>query len=135
MAETLKYKELSLHIDVSFWYELERRKLNEWRLDEPVVPLTMWMPPATRLKHQMPGMVTVSADSFSVGKTLANQSRLPATVHNFNTGEQLVDLDKKAALNDAGEGITHGYELTALRAFDLFPNTHHVEAVGTLSRG
>ncbi|MBU1589091.1 MAG: class I SAM-dependent RNA methyltransferase, partial [Actinobacteria bacterium] len=28
----------------------------------------------------------------------------------------------------------HGYELTALRAFDLFPNTHHVEAVGTLTR-
>ena len=23
-----------------------------------------------------------------------------------------------------------GYELAALRAFDLFPNTHHVEAVG-----
>ena len=28
----------------------------------------------------------------------------------------------------------HGYTLTALRALDLFPNTHHVEAVGTLTR-
>jgi len=28
----------------------------------------------------------------------------------------------------------HGYGLTALRAFDLFPHTHHVEAVGTLTR-
>ncbi len=28
----------------------------------------------------------------------------------------------------------HGYELVGLRAFDLFPNTHHVEAVATLVR-
>jgi tRNA/tmRNA/rRNA uracil-C5-methylase (TrmA/RlmC/RlmD family) len=28
-----------------------------------------------------------------------------------------------------------GYRLSGLRAFDLFPNTHHVEAVGTLVRG
>jgi tRNA/tmRNA/rRNA uracil-C5-methylase (TrmA/RlmC/RlmD family) len=27
-----------------------------------------------------------------------------------------------------------GYTLTRLRAFDLFPNTHHVEAVATLTR-
>jgi tRNA/tmRNA/rRNA uracil-C5-methylase (TrmA/RlmC/RlmD family) len=27
----------------------------------------------------------------------------------------------------------HGYELEALRAFDLFPNTHHVEAVARLA--
>ena len=26
----------------------------------------------------------------------------------------------------------HGYDLVRLRAFDLFPNTHHVEAVATL---
>lgn len=28
----------------------------------------------------------------------------------------------------------HGYELTGLRALDMFPNTHHVEAVGSLAR-
>ena len=27
-----------------------------------------------------------------------------------------------------------GYELGALRALDLFPHTHHVEAVGTFRR-
>ena len=106
MAEILKFKELAIHIDVSFWYELERRKLNEWRLDEPVVPLTLWIPSATRLKHQMAGTITVSADSFSLDKRMANQSRVPASVQNFNTVEQLVDLDKKAALNDAGALVT-----------------------------
>jgi tRNA/tmRNA/rRNA uracil-C5-methylase (TrmA/RlmC/RlmD family) len=40
-----------------------------------------------------------------------------------------VALARDVALFGAG-----GYELTRLRAFDLFPNTHHVEAVATLVR-
>ncbi|MBN8920357.1 MAG: hypothetical protein J0H62_06635 [Rhizobiales bacterium] len=28
----------------------------------------------------------------------------------------------------------HGYALRGMRAFDLFPNTQHVEAVATLTR-
>jgi tRNA/tmRNA/rRNA uracil-C5-methylase (TrmA/RlmC/RlmD family) len=35
---------------------------------------------------------------------------------------------------DVGALREHGYELTRLRAFDLFPNTHHVEAVATMTR-
>jgi tRNA/tmRNA/rRNA uracil-C5-methylase (TrmA/RlmC/RlmD family) len=40
-----------------------------------------------------------------------------------------VALARDVALFGAG-----GFELTRLRAFDLFPNTHHVEAVATLVR-
>lgn len=40
-----------------------------------------------------------------------------------------VALARDVALFGAG-----GYRLTRLRAFDLFPNTHHVEAVATLVR-
>jgi tRNA/tmRNA/rRNA uracil-C5-methylase (TrmA/RlmC/RlmD family) len=29
---------------------------------------------------------------------------------------------------------THGYHLSNLRAFDLFPMTHHVECVATLEK-
>jgi len=39
-----------------------------------------------------------------------------------------------ALARDLGLFAERGYELTALRAFDLFPNTHHVEAVATLQR-
>jgi tRNA/tmRNA/rRNA uracil-C5-methylase (TrmA/RlmC/RlmD family) len=28
----------------------------------------------------------------------------------------------------------HGYQLRQLRAFDLFPNTHHVEAIALLTK-
>lgn len=45
-----------------------------------------------------------------------------------------VACDPVAFARDVGFFAGHGYALTRLRAFDLFPNTHHLEAVGTLSR-
>ncbi|MDJ0336494.1 class I SAM-dependent RNA methyltransferase [Salinibacterium sp. G-O1] len=45
-----------------------------------------------------------------------------------------VACDPVAFARDVDFFAGHGYTLTGLRAFDLFPNTHHVEAVGTLSR-
>lgn len=46
-----------------------------------------------------------------------------------------VACDPVAFARDAGLLAGLGYELTGLRAFDLFPSTHHVEAVGTFVRG
>jgi tRNA/tmRNA/rRNA uracil-C5-methylase (TrmA/RlmC/RlmD family) len=40
-----------------------------------------------------------------------------------------VACDPVALARDAGLLREHGYQLVSLRAFDLFPNTHHVEAV------
>jgi tRNA/tmRNA/rRNA uracil-C5-methylase (TrmA/RlmC/RlmD family) len=45
-----------------------------------------------------------------------------------------VACDPVAFARDVALFAGRGYRLTALRAFDLFPNTHHVEAVGTLTR-
>ena len=45
-----------------------------------------------------------------------------------------VACDPVALARDVGLLRAHGYELTRLRAFDLFPGTHHVEAVATLVR-
>ncbi|HEU4808705.1 MAG TPA: TRAM domain-containing protein [Homoserinimonas sp.] len=45
-----------------------------------------------------------------------------------------VACDPVALARDLGLLQERGYELTRLRAFDLFPNTHHVEAVATLVR-
>jgi 23S rRNA (uracil1939-C5)-methyltransferase len=37
---------------------------------------------------------------------------------------------------DAGELVhRHGYELTSVRALDMFPHTHHVEAIAVFDRG
>ncbi len=45
-----------------------------------------------------------------------------------------VACDPVALARDLATFAAHGYELGSLRAFDLFPNTHHVEAVATLAR-
>jgi len=45
-----------------------------------------------------------------------------------------VACDPVAFARDVGLFAERGYTLSGLRAFDLFPNTHHVEAVGTLRR-
>jgi len=45
-----------------------------------------------------------------------------------------VACDPVALARDVSLFATRGYRLARLRAFDLFPNTHHVEAVATLVR-
>ncbi|AWB88591.1 class I SAM-dependent RNA methyltransferase [Salinibacterium hongtaonis] len=45
-----------------------------------------------------------------------------------------VACDPVALARDLGFLSAHGYRLERLKAFDLFPNTHHVEAVATLVR-
>jgi tRNA/tmRNA/rRNA uracil-C5-methylase (TrmA/RlmC/RlmD family) len=45
-----------------------------------------------------------------------------------------VACDPVAFARDVDIFAKRGYSLARLRAYDLFPNTHHVEAVGTLAR-
>jgi tRNA/tmRNA/rRNA uracil-C5-methylase (TrmA/RlmC/RlmD family) len=45
-----------------------------------------------------------------------------------------VACDPAALGRDVAIFAEHGYELTAIRAFDLFPMTHHVECVALLTR-
>ena len=45
-----------------------------------------------------------------------------------------VACDPAALARDAAIFAEHGYRLVALRAFDLFPMTHHVECVALLAR-
>jgi tRNA/tmRNA/rRNA uracil-C5-methylase (TrmA/RlmC/RlmD family) len=44
-----------------------------------------------------------------------------------------VACDPAALARDLSTFTSHGYALTALRAFDAFPMTHHVECVALLS--
>ncbi|MCW4457779.1 class I SAM-dependent RNA methyltransferase [Microbacterium sp. MPKO10] len=45
-----------------------------------------------------------------------------------------VACDPVALARDAGAFTASGYRLTSLRAFDLFPHTHHMEAVASFER-
>jgi tRNA/tmRNA/rRNA uracil-C5-methylase (TrmA/RlmC/RlmD family) len=46
-----------------------------------------------------------------------------------------VACDPAALARDLAIFAEHGYQLGSLRAFDLFPMTHHVECVAVLERG
>ena len=46
-----------------------------------------------------------------------------------------VSCDPPTLARDAGKLVQSGYELAEVSAFDLFPNTPHVETVATFSRG
>ena len=46
-----------------------------------------------------------------------------------------VACDPAALARDVAIFAEHGYRLEQLRAFDLFPMTHHVECVALLTRG
>jgi tRNA/tmRNA/rRNA uracil-C5-methylase (TrmA/RlmC/RlmD family) len=45
-----------------------------------------------------------------------------------------VACDPVALGRDLGLLRAHGYRLVSLEAFDLFPNTHHLEAVAAFRR-
>jgi tRNA/tmRNA/rRNA uracil-C5-methylase (TrmA/RlmC/RlmD family) len=46
-----------------------------------------------------------------------------------------VACDPAALARDLATAMAAGYRLAQLRAFDLFPMTHHVECVATLLPG
>ena len=46
-----------------------------------------------------------------------------------------VACDPAALARDIGYFAEQGYALAELRAFDLFPMTHHVECVALLEKG
>jgi len=63
------------------------------------------------------------------------RSRVVAAVAGLSPSRVVyVACDPAALARDIATFATHGYALTTLRAFDLFPMTHHVECVALLSR-
>ena len=64
----------------------------------------------------------VGAKRAAVEQVVARQPRAVA----------YVACDPAALARDVAPFAEHGYELSSLRAFDLFPMTHHVECVALL---
>lgn len=76
------------------------------------------------------GTVILDPPRSGAGKAVVNE------LAELNPAQVVyVACDPVALARDVSLFAAHGYALTRLRAFDLFPNTHHVEAVATLIRG
>ena len=83
---------------------------------------------AERIRHQS-ATVVLDPPRSGAGKAVVDQlgKLAPRQV-------VYVACDPVALARDVALLAGHGYTLRRLRAFDLFPNTHHVEAVALLSR-
>ena len=75
------------------------------------------------------GTVILDPPRAGAGKGVVEQLLILDPVQVVYVACDPVALARDVALFAAG-----GYALTRLRAFDLFPNTHHIEAVATLTK-
>jgi tRNA/tmRNA/rRNA uracil-C5-methylase (TrmA/RlmC/RlmD family) len=97
-------------------------------------------------------MSWVSVVTDSVRRALAAQRRRPNVAvldpPRSGAGREVIDLlaaadvprvihigcEAASFARDVGLYLAHGYEVEALRVFDSFPLTHHVECVAVLTR-
>ncbi|HEX5493115.1 MAG TPA: TRAM domain-containing protein [Mycobacteriales bacterium] len=81
----------------------------------------------TGLSGSDPDLVVLDPPRSGAGKAVVAQvcRRRPRAVG-------YVACDPAALARDLAEAARHGYRLAGLRAFDLFPMTHHVECVALL---
>jgi tRNA/tmRNA/rRNA uracil-C5-methylase (TrmA/RlmC/RlmD family) len=80
----------------------------------------------------------LSGRSPSGRKDRASQGRRPPGHAGLASGIRriaYVSCDPATLARDLGSFTASGWSLAALRAFDAFPMTHHVECVATLERG
>jgi ubiquitin-like modifier-activating enzyme ATG7 len=100
----LRFKDIDVHVDVSFWYDLEKAKLVEWKLDMPEVHLTAAVAQpatlaATKAVH-LANVATLDRHSFVAGGAPVGAARhlIDVAVVNFNTDEEMKTMDRKAVL-------------------------------------
>jgi 23S rRNA (uracil1939-C5)-methyltransferase len=79
--------------------------------------------------RQLPPTVIVDPPRTGLSKTV-----LDCLVTRGGTRLVYVSCDPPTMARDAGALLDAGYQLESVRAYDLFPNTPHVETVGVFSR-
>uniref|UniRef100_A0A7E4V3H4 Ubiquitin-like modifier-activating enzyme ATG7 n=1 Tax=Panagrellus redivivus TaxID=6233 RepID=A0A7E4V3H4_PANRE len=86
----LQFLPLKISCDLSFWSELNRLKLEEWKLDESPRPIVATLPPDARSKTTY--FLILDHSSLHPPEELAyNQVR--GTLHLYNTLAELEDVD------------------------------------------
>ena len=105
MAQALKFAPLSGSCDVSFFSELERRKLHEYRLSDAPVDVLGSYARAERRTVESP--LCLSADSFAADATSIPPSLcvVPGSLRNANTLEDFKEWDKAAMLQEGARRI------------------------------
>lgn len=96
----IKFDQFSLHINLTFWSELEKTKLSIWKTTEPEIDLYAF----TELfgKKNNLNIITLSNDSFNTNNK-DNSHAIPIIFQNFNTIQQLKNFDESLSLQKIGK--------------------------------
>eukprot|EP00941_MAST-03F_sp_MAST-3F-sp1_P000898 g898.t1 len=119
MKKSLQFQQFSSHVDISFWKELGRRKLDEYRLSDDAVKIS-GVYDVARHGGKLGARLSVSSDSFVALEKQSNDIKGVCTygiLRNFNTIEDFKAADRSSMLEElgkmiwddvlSGEAITH----------------------------
>ena len=131
---TRKRSEFSLKI---FWYKQEKN--SEFSIKDALhnigsrrqITVREWPVAARAINDAVQADDVVVLDPPRAG---AGKAVMQALTRRSPRRVVYVSCDAATFARDIAVLTTQGYELTSLRAFDLFPQTEHVELVGVLNR-
>jgi ubiquitin-like modifier-activating enzyme ATG7 len=101
MPQKLQYSNLSYIIDTTTWHEIEKLKINEWKLDQSEIEINSYITNPTNLKNtkmfHLANMITISPNSFNTNYKNDYNKNLPLLVkfQNFNIEQDLINLNIK----------------------------------------
>lgn len=105
-GEIIKFQSLSSAVDVSFWQELGKRKINVYQLSDAAVPVFASYTVSTS-KNPVGRMSMAGDTSFEEQRRDWNLNHIPSTgtLKNTNTIEEFQALNKNAIITDCGDRI------------------------------
>ena len=111
--EAVKFQQFSSFVDFSFWHELTKKKLDEYRLSEEPVELVGCF--STKGAPGQPAFLRVDADSFRPLEQVPGANCVGSLV-NTNTVEAFAALDRKALVARAAERLRSDLDSGAAEA-------------------
>jgi ubiquitin-like modifier-activating enzyme ATG7 len=98
----LKFHNITSAIDLSFWHVLAKKKLEELRLEDQLVPITGYY--STISSPDLPPVFRIISDSLSPTPSIpSNAVPLKGLLKIFNTKEEFVLASKSELLQKAGD--------------------------------
>eukprot|EP01080_Neovahlkampfia_damariscottae_P010723 gene10723-3343_t len=105
----LKYETLHSSVEIEFWYQLEHKKLVEFKLDNS--PKKFLGSYHSGGEHQsVSSRFILPGDAFDIKETTIETCYSPGVIYNANTKEEFQNFDKYNLLKDSAKSILKNIE-------------------------
>ena len=104
MAESIKFQTWSSFVDMGFWHEYSKRKLEIYKLkDDPIEIIATFQPGNSKLSDSL---MNLDLDSFNVDSNISKGRYVaPGTIYQTNTIEDFQKFDRKKVFNQEVEKV------------------------------